>query len=164
MLLCMLPGSIYDALVQLHSLWGLTCSVQNQVKAAESRLVIGSFQRAGVNADHDGLVCGVCEAIPTNQSIAIDRAPKANEINAVSGLSHKSCRSLGYSTSAERAHKLLDHIAKSCSATNAGLDRRSTSERMVFASRCRYVPVNRVRLMDTEHSRGAETKHHCCLK
>ena len=57
---------------------GLTCCGQNKVKTAESCLVIGSLQRAGINADHDGLVCAVCEAISTNQPIAIDGTPKAN--------------------------------------------------------------------------------------
>lgn len=66
--------------------FALTCSIQNQVKASEACLIVCSLQRGGVYAEHDGLVCGVCEAITTNEAIAIDGSPKSNQVDAISCL------------------------------------------------------------------------------
>lgn len=61
----------------------LTCSIKHQVKASESCLIICALQCCGVYADLDRLVCGVCEAIPTNEPIAIDGSPVAYKIDAI---------------------------------------------------------------------------------
>lgn len=61
----------------------LTCSIQDKVKAPESCLIVCPLQCCGVYADLDGFVCGVCEAIPTNEPIAIDGSPVADKIDPI---------------------------------------------------------------------------------